>query len=64
MTKLRINLIRHGEKKLFLPDPGLTKLGKSQAEKLAQYLLKKLNLTKEQTTSRKIVILTIQFPFY
>ncbi|NMA30036.1 MAG: hypothetical protein GX943_03210 [Candidatus Pacebacteria bacterium] len=41
MTKLSINLIRHGEKKLFLPDPGLTDLGKKQAENLAEELSKK-----------------------
>ncbi len=40
MTKLRIHLIRHGEKKLFLPDPALTELGVSQAKKLAQRLNK------------------------
>lgn len=40
MTKLRIHLIRHGEKKLFLPDPALTELGVSQAETLAKTLNK------------------------
>ncbi len=47
MTKLRINLIRHGEKKLFIPDPGLTDLGIKQAEKLAQNLAKRKQLGKE-----------------
>ncbi len=38
MIKLRINLIRHGEKRLFLANPGLTELGKNQAETLAKHL--------------------------
>ena len=53
MTKLRINLIRHGEKRLFLPDPGLTELGVSQAKKLAQQLL-----ARQQSFQTKKIILT------
>lgn len=52
MTKIRINLIRHGEKKLFLPNPGLTELGISQAEKLAQQLI-----TKQESSQTKKIIL-------
>ncbi len=48
MTKLRIHLIRHGEKKLFLPDPALTELGVSQAKKLAQRLNKEQRERQEQ----------------
>lgn len=48
MTKLRIHLIRHGEKKLFLPDPALTELGVSQAKKLAQRLNKEQQEQQEQ----------------
>ena len=54
MTKLSINLIRHGEKRLFLPDPGLTELGQEQAEKLAQHLSnsqKSKHLTKNQQST-------------
>ena len=53
MIKLRINLIRHGEKRLFLPDPALTELGVSQAEKLAQYLT-----TKQETKKTQYLILS------
>ncbi len=52
MTRIRINLIRHGEKKLFLPDPGLTELGISQAEKLAQHLVAK----QESSQTKKIIL--------
>lgn len=52
MTKLRIHLIRHGEKKLFLPDPALTELGVSQAEKLAQRLNKEQREQQEQQEQR------------
>lgn len=53
MTKLEIKLIRHGEKKLFSPDPELTALGISQAEKLAQVLIKQ-----EQSAKAKRLILS------
>ncbi|HOP39144.1 MAG TPA: histidine phosphatase family protein [Candidatus Woesebacteria bacterium] len=52
MTKLRIHLIRHGEKKLFLPDPALTELGVSQAKKLAQRLNKEQREQQEQQEQR------------
>jgi broad specificity phosphatase PhoE len=59
MTKLRINLIRHGEKKLFLPDPGLTELGISQAEQLAQELFDRQKIASEaQTLHKKALILS------
>jgi phosphohistidine phosphatase SixA len=53
MTRIKINLIRHGEKRLFLPDPSLTELGISQAEKLAQQLL-----AKQQPSQTKKIILS------
>ena len=53
MTKLKLKLIRHGEKKLFLPNPGLTELGKNQAEALA----KKLALVNKVEQSKKILLL-------
>lgn len=39
---LRVRLIRHGEKRLFMPDPSLTKLGQDQAQEMAQKLKPKL----------------------
>ena len=40
--KLKVRLIRHGEKRLFMPDPWLTDLGREQAANLAQQLKAKL----------------------
>lgn len=54
MTKFSINLIRHGEKKLFLPNPGLTELGKKQATSLANALVPK----QKQSFNKKIFILS------
>lgn len=53
MTKLKLKLIRHGEKKLFLPNPGLTELGKNQAQDLA----KKLASAQKTDQSKKILLL-------
>jgi broad specificity phosphatase PhoE len=54
MTKFRIKLIRHGEKKLFLPNPGLTELGRSQVENLA----KNLALHDKPAHSKKTLLLS------
>ena len=58
MTKLRIHLIRHGEKKLFLPDPALTELGVSQAKKLAQRLNKEQQAQHQPAAKIQRLILT------
>ncbi|HPK08624.1 MAG TPA: histidine phosphatase family protein [Candidatus Woesebacteria bacterium] len=58
MTKLRIHLIRHGEKKLFLPDPALTELGVSQAEKLAQRLNKEQQEQQRQQAQHQSAVKT------
>ena len=58
MTKLRIHLIRHGEKKLFLPDPALTELGVSQAKKLAKRLNKEQQAQHQPAAKIQRLILT------
>lgn len=53
MTKLKLKLIRHGEKQLFLPNPGLTELGKNQAEDLAKKLA---SLTKAEQSQKTLLL--------